>query len=49
MIPALLGGRGRWQVNLCEFKANLIYRLNSRLARTTERNPVLKDIHMTYI
>ena len=33
-----LGDRGR---QICEFKANLVYRASSRTARTTQRNPVL--------
>jgi hypothetical protein len=35
-----LGGRGRW---ISEFKANLVYRVSSRTARATQRNPVLKN------
>jgi hypothetical protein len=34
-----LGGRGRW---ISEFEASLVYRLSSRTARATQRNPVLK-------
>jgi hypothetical protein len=34
-----LGGRGRW---ISEFKARLVYRVSSRTARATQRNPVLK-------
>jgi hypothetical protein len=34
-----LGGRGR---QISEFKASLVYRVSSRTARTTQRNPVLK-------
>jgi hypothetical protein len=34
-----LGGRGRW---ISEFEASLVYRVSSRTARTTQRNPVLK-------
>jgi hypothetical protein len=37
LIPVL--GRQR-QTDLCEFKASLIYRLSSRIARATQRNPV---------
>jgi hypothetical protein len=37
LIPAL--GRQR-QVDLCGFKASLVYRASSRTARATERNPV---------
>jgi hypothetical protein len=32
-----LGGRGR---RISEFKASLVYRVSSRTARTTQRNPV---------
>jgi hypothetical protein len=38
LIPAL-GGRGR---QISEFKASLVYRVSSRTARATQRNPVLK-------
>ena len=31
------------QVELCEFKASLVYRVSSRTARATQRNPVLKN------
>jgi hypothetical protein len=34
-----LGGRGRW---IFEFEASLVYRVSSRTARTTQRNPVWK-------
>jgi hypothetical protein len=34
-----LGGRGR---QISEFEASLVYRVSSRTARTTQRNPVLK-------
>jgi hypothetical protein len=35
-----LGGRGR---QISEFKSSLVYRVSSRIARTTQRNPVLKN------
>jgi hypothetical protein len=35
-----LGGRGR---QISEFKASLVYGMSSRTARTTQRNPVLKN------
>jgi hypothetical protein len=35
-----LGGRDRW---ISEFKASLVYRVSSRTARTTQRNPVSKN------
>jgi hypothetical protein len=34
-----LGGRGRW---ISEFEASLVYRVSSRAARATQRNPVWK-------
>jgi hypothetical protein len=34
-----LGGRDR---QISEFKASLVYRVSSRTARTTQRNPVSK-------
>jgi hypothetical protein len=34
-----LGDRGRW---ISEFEASLVYRVSSRTARTTQRNPVSK-------
>jgi hypothetical protein len=34
-----LGGRGWW---ISEFKASLVYRVSSRTARATQRNPVSK-------
>jgi uncharacterized protein (DUF2252 family) len=34
------GGRGRW---ISELKASLVYRVSSRTARTTQRNPVSKN------
>jgi hypothetical protein len=35
-----LGGRGRW---ISEFEASLDYRVISRTARATQRNPVSKQ------
>jgi hypothetical protein len=35
-----LGGRGR---RISEFEASLVYRVSSRTARATKRNPVLKN------
>jgi hypothetical protein len=35
-----LGGRGR---RISEFEANLVYRVSSRTARATQRNPVSKN------
>jgi hypothetical protein len=34
-----LGGRGKW---ISEFEASLVYKVSSRTARATQRNPVLK-------
>ena len=39
LVPA--PGRQR-QVNFCEFKASLIYRVSSRITKDTQRNPVKK-------
>jgi hypothetical protein len=39
LIPVL--GRQR-QADLCKFKASLIYRGSSRIARFTQRNPISK-------
>jgi hypothetical protein len=38
--PRQSGGRGRW---ISEFEASLFYRVSSRTARATQRNPVLKN------
>jgi hypothetical protein len=35
-----LGGRGR---RISEFEASLVYRVSSRTARATQRNPVSKE------
>jgi hypothetical protein len=35
-----LGGRGR---QISEFEASLVYKVSSRTARATQRNPVLKN------
>jgi membrane protein insertase Oxa1/YidC/SpoIIIJ len=34
------GGRGRW---ISELEASLVYKVSSRTARATQRNPVLKN------
>jgi hypothetical protein len=39
--PFDVGGR-RGHIDLCEFEASLICRVNSRTARATQRNPVSK-------
>jgi hypothetical protein len=39
-----LGGRGRW---ISEFEATLVYRVSSRTARATQRNPVSKKQNKT--
>jgi hypothetical protein len=39
-----LGGRGR---RIFEFEASLVYRVSSRTARDTERNPVSKNKKQT--
>jgi hypothetical protein len=35
-----LEGRGRW---ISEFEAGLVYRVSSRTARATQKNPVSKN------
>ena len=40
LSPAL---RRQGQADLCEFEANLVYRVSSRTAKATQRNPVLKE------
>jgi hypothetical protein len=35
-----LGSRGRW---ISEFKASLVYRVSSRTAKATQRNPVSEN------
>jgi hypothetical protein len=35
-----LGGRGRW---ISEFEASLVYRVSSRTARATQKNPVSEN------
>jgi hypothetical protein len=39
-----LGGRGRW---ISEFEASLVYKVSSRTARATQRNPVSKTNKQT--
>jgi hypothetical protein len=39
-----LGGRGKW---ISEFEASLVYRVSSRTARATQRNPVSKNKNKT--
>jgi hypothetical protein len=38
-MPQHLEGRGRW---ISEFEESLVYRVSSRTARATQRNPVSK-------
>jgi hypothetical protein len=38
--PSMLGGRGR---QISEFEASLVYRVSSRTARATQRNPVSEN------
>ena len=40
-----MGGRGR---QISEFEASLVYRVSSRTARVTQRNPVSKNKTHTY-
>jgi hypothetical protein len=36
-----------WEAEISEFEASLVYRVSSRTARTTQRNPVLKKKQKT--
>jgi hypothetical protein len=40
LLSQHLGGRGR---QISEFEARLVYRVSSRTARATQKNPVLKN------
>jgi hypothetical protein len=40
LLSQHLGGRGR---RISEFKARLVYKVSSRTARATQRNPVSKN------
>jgi hypothetical protein len=40
LYPQHSGGRGRWISEFSEFEAILVYRVSSRMARDTQRNPV---------
>jgi hypothetical protein len=42
--PSTLGGRGR---RISEFEASLVYKVSSRTARATQRNPVSKKQKQT--
>jgi hypothetical protein len=44
-MVAHLGGRG---MRISEFEASLVYRVSSRTARATQRNPVLKERERIY-
>ena len=41
-MPLILALRWQKQADLCEFKASLIYRVSTKTARATRRNPVSK-------
>jgi hypothetical protein len=38
----MLALRRQRQMDLCEFKVSLVYKVSSRTARATQRNPVSK-------
>jgi hypothetical protein len=49
LIPALGGGGGGGKGRqISEFKASLVYRVSSRTARATQRNPVSKNKQTKY-
>ena len=41
-MPLISARQRQRQVDLCEFKANLVYRVSFKTARATQRNPVSK-------
>jgi hypothetical protein len=43
-MPFISASRKQRQEHLCEFEASLVYRVSSRTARATQRNPVLKTM-----
>jgi hypothetical protein len=42
--PSTRGSRGRW---ISEMEASLVYKVSSRIARATQRNPVSKAKNKT--
>jgi hypothetical protein len=46
LIPVILSLWRQRQEDLCEFEARLVYRVSPRTARATQRNSVLKKIHI---
>jgi hypothetical protein len=42
-MPLILAYGRQRQVDLCEFQASLVYGVNSRAARTTQRKSVSKN------
>ena len=42
-MPLITAPKRQRQVGLCKFEASLTYRVSSRIARTTQRDPVLKN------
>jgi len=44
LIPAL---RRQRQADHCEFEASLVYRMSSRIAKATQRNPVSRKVKRT--
>jgi hypothetical protein len=43
-MPLISALRRQRQVDLIEFEASLVYRVSSRTARATQRNPVSKKL-----
>ena len=42
-MPLILAFKRQRQVDLCEFKASLVYRASFRTVRAPQRNPVFDD------
>jgi hypothetical protein len=43
-----MGEWGQRQVDLSEFNASLVYKSNSRTAKATQRDPVLKKTNLIF-
>ena len=46
LVPAV-NNPGQVGLSLCEFEASLVYKVSSRTARATQRNPVSKNKNQT--
>jgi hypothetical protein len=42
-MPSIPAFRRQKQMVLCEYQASMVYRIDSRIVRTTQRNPALGE------